>query len=278
MKKISFDFGGSFTDIIIFENNKLTKKIAYDKQTFRPKNIIEFLKNKKFDQKLTTGGNPENIPNYINNQKITKVNEIKAIGAGGLYLYEKNLNLQKKMKAIVISLGTGTCFVKAKKNNYEHIGGTAIGGGTLAGLGKAILNIQEVKKIEELALKGNLHKVDLNVEDIVGTGIGIIPGWAPASHFANVYRHQDIKSEDLAKGIFSLCSNVIGSTVVFMARTLKINQIILGGRMAKLKMIRQGIKKVAKNFEIDIIEVENPEIMTAVGAVIYSNIYDNSNI
>ena len=66
------------------------------------------------------------IPTY-------KVDEFSAIGCGGLTLCGLK-------EATVVSMGTGTAFVRAERSGYRHLGGSGVGGGTLAGLSRQLLN------------------------------------------------------------------------------------------------------------------------------------------
>ena len=118
-----------------------------------------------------------------------------------------------------------------------------------------------------MAKKGERRTIDLTIQDIVGHGIGLLPGWATASHFAKYGQSEnEAKPEDLARGIFSLCSGVIASSLVFVTRSFSIKTIILGGRLVKFDLIFDYIKKIATLFEIDVYIVEHPETMVAVGS------------
>ena len=87
------------------------------------------------------------IPTY-------KVDEFSAIGCGGLTLCGLK-------EATVVSMGTGTAFVRAERSGYRHLGGSGVGGGTLAGLSRQLLNETQVSAAAELAERGNLSQVDL---------------------------------------------------------------------------------------------------------------------
>jgi len=77
-------------------------------------------------------------------------------------------------------------------------GGTAVGGGTLLGLSKLLMKTEDVKKIGQLAEKGNLSKIDLSIGDIVGKGIGLLPSNVTACNFGKI---KNARKQDIALGL-----------------------------------------------------------------------------
>ena len=65
--------------------------------------------------------------------EIAKINEIDAIGLGAKKLY----GIEEE-SALVVSAGTGTACVHVQGNNFNHLGGIAVGGGMLEGLGSLL--------------------------------------------------------------------------------------------------------------------------------------------
>ena len=65
-----------------------------------------------------------------------KTDEFLANGLGAQYLTQLD-------KLIVVSMGTGTSFVKVDGPLIEHIGGIGIGGGTILGLSRLLLKTQD---------------------------------------------------------------------------------------------------------------------------------------
>lgn len=63
-------------------------------------------------------------------------------------------------------MGTGTALVHAKGGRIEYLGGTGVGGGTLIGLAKKMLGVQNVEIISALASEGDLEHIDLRIGDI----------------------------------------------------------------------------------------------------------------
>ena len=67
----------------------------------------------------------------------SKAEEFIADGLGARYE-------SKQDKMIVVSMGTGTTLVKCDGEDITHIGGIGMGGGTLAGLSRLLLNTDDI--------------------------------------------------------------------------------------------------------------------------------------
>ncbi len=78
-----------------------------------------------------------------------KTDEFLANGLGAQY----NTGLDS---LLVVSMGTGTSFVKVQGSTVEHIGGLGIGGGTILGLSKLLLKTHDFHQIASLAEHGSL--------------------------------------------------------------------------------------------------------------------------
>ena len=67
---------------------------------------------------------------------------------------------------LVVSLGTGTSVLWVRGERCERVGGSALGGGSLLGLGQLLLETGSFERIAELACGGDRRRVDLLVGDI----------------------------------------------------------------------------------------------------------------
>jgi len=259
---LGIDFGASTTDFVLVKGKKIIK--AKSIQAIPLGKAEFFLLKFKFNffpiKKIKiTGGKSAFFKGKILGRKPLHVPELKAIALGAL-------TLTNERKALIASLGTGTAIINAKsKKKLKHLGGTGISGGTLLGLSKLILKTQSLKEIERLASKGKLKNVDLTVEDIIGKGIGIIPGKATASNFAKLQNH---KKEDLALAIINLIAEANAMALAFTARETKQKKIILIGKLAELKSIQKRLKEVLSYFKLKFIVAKNAGIATAYGAAI----------
>ena len=61
-------------------------------------------------------------------------------------------------RLIVVSMGTGTSFVRINGDEIQHIGGMGIGGGTLQGLSRLLLKTHDIHQVAGLAAKGDVTR------------------------------------------------------------------------------------------------------------------------
>ena len=99
---------------------------------------------------VMTGVGSSYITKPIYSLRCDTVPEFRSIGLGGLYLSGLE-------RAVVVSMGTGTAIVYAEKDKEpEYLGGTGVGGGTLVGLSKKMLGLEDIDYIQSLAEGGDL--------------------------------------------------------------------------------------------------------------------------
>ncbi len=284
---ISIDFGASTIDIAYwqdvahkigvkrklwciksFERNKVFAD--HDLQKFFKKAEIDLLAIKKNGGKVfVTGGRNRFFPAKMQSVPLIKVPEIEAIGRGGYFLWKGSVPVGNNF--LVVSMGTGTCMVKVRtgKKGYirsEHVGGTGVGGGTFMGLCRLLLKESDPVKLQKLFLKGNKSKVDLSVKDIIGSGIGLVPEKATASNLGKLAREIEFNTADLASGIENLIGQTIGILAVFAAKSSMCSEILLTGKLTRMKRIIGIIKKLGVIYNVKIVVPEDSAYVGALGA------------
>lgn len=215
----------------------------------------------KADEAVLTGGGSVRLRQFV--LPCRKVDELVATATGGLAL-------SKLRHAVVVSAGTGTAIVHAKKNQAIHLGGTGVGGGTLEGLGKLLVGTADPRKLEELAHSGRSQHVDLTVGDVCGGPIGIVPAEATASNFAKVMREARSQS-DVAAALFNLVGQTIGITAGLAATAAGEKQIVFLGKTVQSFRIREIVGKTVGLWKRKAIFPLNGEVGTAIGALVYAN-------
>lgn len=207
-----------------------------------------------------SGGGARRIGDTLLGLPVIKVDEIKAIGLGGL-------TLSSKRKALVVSMGTGTALVVASQRGKKimHIGGTGVGGGTIEGLSRWMLGTDKFEAVEEMAIKGNANRADLTVADVAGGPVGIVPSDATASNFGRL--SIDADKNDIAAAIFNMVSQVIGIVTVMAAKAYRLEEdVVLTGKLIQSKKIAETINEVARLFHIKIYVPKDGEYCVALGA------------
>lgn len=186
----------------------------------------------------TTGGRHRSLPDHYADTPIVKVGEAQAIGRGGLAL----AGLEE---ALVVSAGSGTAVIAARDGSFAHLTGSAVGGGTLLGLGKLLVGTSDPLELARLAVSGDPGGVDTTLAEVIGGGIGLLPSSATAVNFGRVLALTAPPArEDLAAALFGLVAQVIGVVALNAARAAGFRQVVIVGRLPDLLPIRQVLEQV----------------------------------
>jgi len=265
--RLGIDIGGSTTKIIGLRNEKLigTKQVrAADQLTALFGAIGSFLReygaslDDVSDITLTGVG-----ASFVGNEslygiKTHTVNEFQAIGHGARHLS----GLQN---ILVVSMGTGTAFVKATASGIVRIGGSGVGGGTIPGLASLMLEKRDIDAIIAMADGGDLNNVDLMVSDIIGEEIPSLPSDLTAANFGNV--KSTASKSDIALGIINMVFEVIGMLCVFAIKNESINDVVLTGTLATFPQASRVFKRFSDMTGINFVIPPNAEFATALGTV-----------
>lgn len=108
---------------------------------------------------------------------------------------------------LLVSLGTGTSILCVDSKGVSRVGGTALGGGTLQGLGQLLVNECDHDRLALLASLGSRTGVDLLVSDIYRPGEIGLDTELTASNFGRV---ESNRREDLAQSLTRLVAENVG--------------------------------------------------------------------
>ena len=267
---LGIDVGGSTTKIVGFDENKNLISPLFVKATdqitsvygafgkFTSENGIAL---SEIDRIMMTGVGSTFVKKPLYDIVCTPVPEFESVGRGGLYL-------SKLDEAIVVSLGTGTALVHAARGKkVEYLGGTGVGGGTMMGLSKQLLKMDQIEHIVELAKEGDLNNIDLRVKDITNKdSFGNLPEVLTAANFGKV---SDVATKsDIALGIINMVFEVAGMLAVFAAREHKINNVVLTGNMTVVPQINAVYENLEKLFGVNFIIPEHAQFSTVIGAAL----------
>jgi type II pantothenate kinase len=241
---LGLDFGLTNLDAVLVEDGQIVQGWRQDTRGIASLNIIEQIvdehqiKLKNLFCIGTTGGRHKDLPSSFNGVPIFKIGEAQAVGHGGL-------KMARLEEALVVSAGTGTGMIAARRSGFTHVTGSAVGGGTLLGLAKLLLGTSNPLEISALASRGNPAGVDSTLSDVLGGGIGHLPSDATAVNLGRIVSlEQPASPEDMAAGLVTLVSQVIAVIALNAANAQKLERIVIVGHLVDLEPIRAAIERV----------------------------------
>lgn len=269
---IGIDIGGSTTKIVGFsEDMSLIAPMsvrATDPLTsvygafgkFLSQNALELC---DVEQIMITGVGSAYVDKPLYGRPCSHVGEFQCVGYGGIYL-------SKLEEAIVVSMGTGTSISHCAYPNtalhptVTYLGGTGVGGGTLVGMSKKMLNMDSIEHIVALAKDGSLENVDLQIKDM--TKKEILASNMTAANFGRV---SDVTSRaDLALGIINLVFETAGMMSIFAGRSYGIRDIVLTGNLTVLPQAEPIFAHLSEMFHVNFMIPEHSRYATVIGAAL----------
>jgi type II pantothenate kinase len=179
---------------------------------------------------LTGGGAPE-LARLLGGE-VARVNEFAAWGSGASALLERE-GLPRGERHLLVSVGTGTSVMLVDGLSVTRIGGTALGGGTVVGLGSRLTGTRSFAEIAELASRGARRRVDLRVSDIYRAGEIPLAGELTAASFGRLGRTdldgEEPRREDLAHALMGLVGENVALICGGLAAAAQVRRIVFGG-------------------------------------------------
>lgn len=214
---------------------------------------------KDVEHVMLTGVGAAYIDQPIYGLPTSKSQEFIADGLGARF--ESKLD-----HTIVVSMGTGTSFVKCDGDDMRHIGGIGVGGGTLAGLARIMLNTSDIKQVAALAKQGNIRNIDLTIGDISAQPLPGLPMDTTASNFARA--QSDASKEDIAAGIIKMVLQSIGSAAWLASLGSDIRDFVLIGNLSLLPQCKEVFPALEKLYDIRFHIPKYSQYCTAIGAAL----------
>jgi type II pantothenate kinase len=161
----------------------------------------------------------------------TAVGEFEAWGAGSRALLQQAGRATDE-RHLLVSLGTGTSAMLVDGDRVTRVGGTALGGGTLLGLGAALTGLADFDSLVSLAADGDRRRVDLLVSDIYRAGSLPLPGDLTAASFGKLTapgRGEPPAPRDLAHAVLGLVGENVALICCGLAHGASVKRIVFGG-------------------------------------------------
>ncbi|WP_240377397.1 type II pantothenate kinase [Bacillus piscicola] len=208
-----------------------------------------------------------------------RMNEFEATCAGVRWLLkEKGLIKKTGDHFIVANVGTGTSLHYVYDDDYERIGGSGIGGGTLVGLSYLLTGVADYDTIIQLAQKGSGRTLNIKVGDIYSHEPPPIPGDLTASNFGNVtfMKKADLPKEDCIAAVVRMIGETITTMSVQAADRLQTESIIyIGSTFASNIPLQDIIKEYTELRGKKAYFLDNGEFSGAIGAVLHNREHDH---
>jgi len=242
---LAIDFGITNTDIIVSSDGKNKEFFSVESENITDSFFYKIFSHcgiqvNEINEIAITGGKSSSFKDTLDNVPIFKVNEINAIGFGAKDLYDI-----KEKAFVVISAGTGTACVYGNDNEFNHLGGISVGGGTLQGLSNLLIHTSNPNKVNKLYIEGNKNNIDLLIGDVVNE-IGSLYPEITASNFAQTRLRDDFSKSDIASSLSNMIGEVIGTVSYLNALLCGVQAVYFIGRTSLNETVKKGIEERLK--------------------------------
>lgn len=173
-----------------------------------------------------TGGGAPRLSRLLACENV-RIDEFDAWSTGARSLLREQGTPPERF--LLVSVGTGTSAMLVEGPRVRRVGGTALGGGTLMGLGRALLGEADFERITALAGRGDRSRVDLLVSDVYPDGDFLLPGPVNAASLAKLVRGGRHESADLAHGLMGLVGENVALICCGLAAASQVDAIVFGG-------------------------------------------------
>ncbi len=269
------DFGISNTDVAVWRRGELltwSQPYLRDPDTASVRALLaeRGVDLASLPRLAVTGGRHRVLPDAIGQTTVVKINEVQAIGRGGQALLGLS-GAGRDELVMVASCGSGTALITAQGDRYAHVSGTAVGGGTMLGLARLILDTMDPLEIERLAAAGDRNGADLSLADVITGPIGSLPADATAVNFGRLGRRsfqEQVSREDLAAALVNLIAQTIALITINAARAHGCQHVVLTGHMLDMATFRHIVGLVGEYYAAELKVVDRPGYATAIGALL----------
>lgn len=266
---IGIDMGGSSVKLIAAdENMNIVSKAVYPSDDSRDtldnkvKAMVNNTENAEIIGIAATGVGAAVIGDSLMGVPVRYFTEFESFGRGGQHLSGKS-------KALIVSMGTGTAFVRADGESYTHLGGSGVGGGTLAGLMTLITGNCDNSTVNSMISAGDTTVVDLTVGDITKGDCGGLAPYVTAANFGKKNLSKGcVDNNHIAAGLANMVFQTAGVMAALCCKGTDLDCAVFTGAMAGIPFGAEILKGVAGLHDTEFIIPENGVYSGALGAVL----------
>ncbi len=186
-----------------------------------------------------TGAGSASLRERVGRSDAVQLVEFEAWARGANELLARSIPTEEPDTSayLLVSVGTGTSLMRVEGTRVERVGGTALGGGTMLGLGVALADCRTHAELIELAARGDRSRIDLLIGDLFEGDQGIpLLADATASSFGKLARaaaagtgEPAARKPDLAAAAMALVAENVGLLSNAHADAQGLSRIVYGG-------------------------------------------------
>jgi type II pantothenate kinase len=214
---------------------------------------------------VATGGGADHFGPEIAGIGLERDDEFSAWARGAPLLAGQE-GIELPARYLLVSLGTGTSILLIADGESRRVGGSALGGGTLLGLGELLLGTPHFEEIAALADRGDRRRVDLLVGDIYAQGAISLGRDLNASSFAKLASR---RPEDIAHALTGLIGENLGLICAHLAQLHGARSVLYcGSTLVANPALRAVLANLGRMTSCSVAFLERGGFGGAVGAAL----------
>ncbi|HVP31570.1 MAG TPA: hypothetical protein VMW35_20670 [Myxococcota bacterium] len=220
-----------------------------------------------------TGGGAAELARLLG-RDTARVNEFAAWGSGAASLLRSNGHAPGD-RHLLVSLGTGTSVMLVDGLSVTRVGGTALGGGTLVGLGALLVGESRFDALAALAARGDRRRIDLLVSDIYRAGEIALMGDLTASNFGKLGRPGAAPAAEAGPDLAHALMGLVGENVALvcggLASALGVRRIVYAGSTLRGNpALTDVLRTITAALGREPVFLEEGEFAGALGAMLFA--------
>ncbi|MFQ9208577.1 MAG: hypothetical protein ACLR3S_05075 [Clostridium fessum] len=137
----------------------------------------------------------------------------------------------------MVSLGTGSAFIRASRTNgFRHLGGSGVGGGTLAGMAERFLGVTDIFALSEMALRG-IRPWQISASPTCRRKMSGLAADLTAANFGRI--KSGASDADLAAALFNMIYENVGVMASLALSQDTTRNVVLTGSLPALHLLQR---------------------------------------